>query len=135
LIFFIQHARNVLIHKGDIKVADFGLSMNATEASNYSVVLGLVPYIDPKLLNNIKYGYTINFKSDIYSIGVLFWLLSSGRRPFCDEGAQYDTSLAVEIVNGKREKIIENTPVEYSNLYTGNKFYASWWDGMIYIFI
>ncbi|CAB5185772.1 unnamed protein product [Rhizophagus irregularis] len=30
------HAYNVLIHKGDIKVADFGLSKKATEASYYS---------------------------------------------------------------------------------------------------
>ncbi|UZO02706.1 uncharacterized protein OCT59_021185 [Rhizophagus irregularis] len=27
----------------------------------------------------------MDFKSVIYSIGVLLWLLSSGRKPFCDE--------------------------------------------------
>ncbi|PKK58714.1 HCP-like protein [Rhizophagus irregularis] len=54
----------------------------------------------------------------IHSKGVLFWLLSSGRRPFYDEGTQYDISLAMDIVNGKREEIIEDTPVEYSDIYT-----------------
>jgi serine/threonine protein kinase len=62
----------------------------------------------------------MNFKSDIYSIGVLFWLLSSGRRPFYDKGTQYDISLAMDIVNGKREEIIKGTPAEYSDIYTGN---------------
>ncbi|PKC10699.1 HCP-like protein [Rhizophagus irregularis] len=122
------HAYNVLIHKGDIKVADFGLSKKATEASYYSDhdVFGIIPYIDPKYLNNIcniKHGsqqlYKINFKSDIYSIGVLFWQLSSGCRPFYDEGTKYDISLTMGIINGKREEIIDGTTVEYSDsIYT-----------------
>ncbi|PKC10703.1 kinase-like protein [Rhizophagus irregularis] len=120
------HAHNVLIHKGHIKVADFGLSKKATETSNYSDdVLGTIPYIDPKYLSNvcdIQYGsklYTLNFKSDIYSIGALFWLLSSGRRPFYDdESIKYDANLAMDIMMGKREKIIGGTPAKYSDLYT-----------------
>ena len=64
----------------------------------------------------------MNPKSDVYSIGVLFWQLSSGRRPFCaenDNDEQYDASLAMAKKNGKRVNIIKRTPVEYSNLYTG----------------
>ena len=109
-------------------MADFGLSKKISEASNYSRdVFGILPYVDPKCLKNIcnikdgNHLYVINTKSDIYSIGVLFWQLSSGRRPFYAENEQYDASLAMEIKNGKREDIIENTPVEYSNLYTGKQ--------------
>ncbi|PKC66514.1 HCP-like protein [Rhizophagus irregularis] len=119
------HEENVLIHKNNIKVADFSLSKRANKASNYSnKVPDFLPYLDPKILNNV---YTMkcesqlckmNFKSDIYSIGVLFWLLSSGRRPFYDKGTQCDISLAMDIVNGKREEIIKGTPVEYSDIYT-----------------
>ncbi|GBC38035.2 kinase-like domain-containing protein [Rhizophagus irregularis DAOM 181602=DAOM 197198] len=119
------HEENVLIHKNSIKVADFGLSKRANETSNYSnKVLDFLPYLDPKSFNDAfdikceSEPHIMNFKSDIYSIGVLFWLLSSGRRPFYDEGTQYDKSLATEIVNGKREEIIEDTPVEYSDIYT-----------------
>jgi len=81
--------------------------------------------VDPKCLSNTcnikdeNQLYIMNPKSDVYSIGVLFWQLSSGRRPFYAENEQYDVSLAIEIRNGKREVIIEGTPVEYSNLYTG----------------
>ena len=114
------------MHQDNIKLADFGLSKRISGASNYPKdVFGLLPYVDPKCLNNInniKDGdqpYEINDKSDIYSIGVLFWQLSSGHRPFGyenDNDAQYDAGLAIAIENGKREDIIN---VEYSNLYTG----------------
>jgi hypothetical protein len=75
-------------------------------------------------LNNvcIKDGspiYLVNFKSDIYSIGVLFWQISSGRRPFYDEDIPYDVGLAIKIIGGKREEIIEGTQDEYSDIYTG----------------
>ena len=114
------------MHQDNIKLADFGLSKRISGASNYPKdVFGLLPYVDPKCLNhvyNIKDGdqpYEINDKSDIYSIGVLFWQLSSGHRPFGyenDNDAQYDAGLAIAIENGKREDIIN---VEYSNLYIG----------------
>jgi hypothetical protein len=50
------------------------------------------------------------------------WQISSGRRPFYDEGVDSDINLALEIRDGKREKIIDGTPIEYSNLYQG-KYY------------
>ena len=106
-------------------MADSGLSKRISEASNHPKnVLGILPYVDPKCFNYIcnNQPYEINAKSDIYSIGVLFWQLSSGHRPFCAENddIQYDASLAIAIENGKREDVIQGTPVEYSNLYTGN---------------
>ncbi|CAB4414886.1 unnamed protein product [Rhizophagus irregularis] len=55
-------------------------------------------------------------KSDIYSIGVLFWELSSGKKPFAD--ITYDLSLAERIAQGSREKIVEGTPEGYSVLYS-----------------
>jgi hypothetical protein len=48
------------------------------------------------------------------------WQISSGCQPFSD--CDYDASLILSIINGKREAIIDNTPKEYSNLYTGNLY-------------
>jgi serine/threonine protein kinase len=122
----LKHASNILIHQKNIKLADFGLSKKIAESSNMLEMFGSIPYIDPKIFNN-KYNtsdksgnYKLNKKSDVYSIGVLLWQISSGRRPFYPEGAKYDISLFSSIQRGRREKIVDGTPVKYSNLYTGN---------------
>ena len=46
------------------------------------------------------------------------WQISSGRKPFGD--VDYGIRLTLAILNGRREEIIDGTPDEYSNLYTGN---------------
>ncbi|POG61511.1 kinase-like domain-containing protein, partial [Rhizophagus irregularis DAOM 181602=DAOM 197198] len=74
----------------------------------------VIPFIDPKKLND--HSYELNKKSDVYSYGVLMWQVSSGKQPFCNH--KYDGNLSLSIVNGKREEIINNTPLEYGNLYT-----------------
>ena len=63
--------------------------------------------------------YSLNGKSDIYSIGMLLWEISSGQPPFYVENVPYDASLITQILQGQRETIIPNTPADYSNLYTG----------------
>ena len=106
------------MHKKNIKLADFGLSRKIAEASSDAKIFGVVPYVDPKRLADDN--YKLNKKSDIYSIGVLLWQISSGRQPF--NNINYDVRLTLGIVNGERENIIVGTPIEYSNLYKG-KFY------------
>jgi len=107
-------------------LADFGLSRKITDALNHSKeVLGVVPYVDPKYLNNIKnenQHYILNPKSDVYSVGVLFWQISSGHRPFYAKNEEYDVNLIIDIKKGRREKIVKDTPIEYSELYEG-KYY------------
>ena len=115
----IKHANNILIHQNNIKLADFGLSKKIAEASsNTPKILGVIPYVDPKKFDQSQ-NYKLNKKSDVYSIGVLMWQISSGRQPF--ESDNYDLFLTIEIIDGKREEIIDGTPSEYSRLYTGNK--------------
>ena len=80
----------------------------------------MISYVDPKCFNNDKdqsENYEPNEKSDVYSIGVLLWQVSSGRQPFRE--TDYDARLSLEIANDKREEIIDGTPIEYSNLYKG----------------
>ncbi|CAI2164471.1 8381_t:CDS:2 [Funneliformis geosporum] len=115
------HAGNILLHRNQIKLADFGLSRKVTEdksntASNASCytqkLFGVVPYLDPKRLRDND--YRLDKKSDVYSIGVLMWQISSGNKPFhfdCN-----DIGLIHKIVNGKRETIIYGTPIQYSKL-------------------
>ncbi|EXX54982.1 Rad53p [Rhizophagus irregularis DAOM 197198w] len=113
------HANNILVHQNNIKLADFGLSKKIAEASSSaSRILGVIPYVDPKKFNDQNKNYKLNEKSDVYSIGVLLWQISSGCEPFKNKGYDYDASLMLFILKGKREEMIYGTPVEYNKLYT-----------------
>ncbi|CAI2172547.1 14807_t:CDS:2 [Funneliformis geosporum] len=110
------HADNILVHQKILKLANFGLSKKVTEESSHStIVVGdILPYIDPKCLDN-NVGYIFDKKSDVYSVGILMWQISSGYQPF--KGVNYNDDFFFHILNGKREKIIDRTPPEYSDLY------------------
>ncbi|GBB87850.1 hypothetical protein RclHR1_14340007 [Rhizophagus clarus] len=73
-------------------------------------IYGNLPYIAPEVI----VGKEHTFKSDIYSIAMLMWEISSGQPPFFNCEHNYD--LAKNIVNGIRPKIVPGTPLEYKNL-------------------
>ncbi|CAG8571057.1 12408_t:CDS:2, partial [Racocetra fulgida] len=63
---------------------------------------GVIPFVDPQKLNN--FNYKCDKKSDVYSIGVLMWEISSdGQIPFPQ--ANYAI-------------IAARTPMDYINLYS-----------------
>src|SRR5438045_4652448 len=82
-----------------------------------SDLFGVIPYVDPKKFS--KSSYSLNKKSDVYSIGMLLWEISNGQPPFYVEGESYDGSLAVQIMTVLRETPVPDTPDDYVKLYTG----------------
>ncbi|RGB28663.1 kinase-like domain-containing protein [Rhizophagus diaphanus] len=74
------HPNNILIHERTIKLADFGRS--CLQGSDVDTgVFGVIPYVDPKMLDP-KILYNLSKKSDIYSMGVILWQLTSCSSPF-----------------------------------------------------
>ncbi|CAB4413990.1 unnamed protein product [Rhizophagus irregularis] len=111
------HSNNILVHQNTVKLADFGLSKRIEEIPNsQSKTFGLIPYVDPKSFNSSTTElYVLNKKSDVYSIGVLLWEISSGQPPF--HGIPHDVCLALNIIQGLRETSVHNTPEEYIKIY------------------
>ncbi|GES87994.1 kinase-like domain-containing protein [Rhizophagus clarus] len=112
------HSNNVLIHQNIIKLSDFGISKKIDDPQSKS--FGMIPYIDPKSFNlqedNRLRTYLLNEKSDIYSVGILLWEISSGNPPFREEN--YDFSLMCKISQGLKETPIPDTPEDYVKIYT-----------------
>ena len=95
-------------------IVDLGLSkqLNVEIASN-SKVYGMPEYIEPQCFKDGN--YVRNKKSDIYSLGVLLWEISSGYPPFSKNTVQ---TLIYKIASGLREQPIIDTPSAlYVNLY------------------
>ena len=116
-----------MIHQNRIKLADFGLSKRIEDVlSTQPKVFGRIPYVDLKKFsgrrNNLQ-PYTLNEKSDVYSVGMLLWEISSGRAPF--NGELYDVDLIHDILGGLKETIVPDTPEDYVKIYTGKCNYLN----------
>ncbi|RIA93654.1 kinase-like domain-containing protein [Glomus cerebriforme] len=113
------HSDNILINQYKIKISDFGLSKRIKESSSNDVIIGVIPYIDPIAFRGSE--YTLNEKSDVYSVGVLLWEICSGQPPFY--GRSHDDNLMTQIRDGFREADIPDIPMKYIHLY------SACWDG------
>ncbi|MCR9144344.1 MAG: trifunctional serine/threonine-protein kinase/ATP-binding protein/sensor histidine kinase [bacterium] len=82
------------IETGEVKIIDFGISTELSreelELRSPEVLEGTLPYISPEQTGRMN--RTLDYRSDFYSLGVSFYELLLGRRPF-------DTNDLLEIVH------------------------------------
>ncbi|CAB4388496.1 unnamed protein product [Rhizophagus irregularis] len=132
IVHELKLQRDIQFHNNIIKfygIAKFDLENDDAQSKNYLLVMdipiSLASCIVICTLNkNLTQIFSLNEKSDIYSVGVLFWEISSGQPPFYIEDDKYDIDLAIEISQGLREVLpISNTPEDYI------KIYAECWNG------
>ena len=78
--------QNILIKEnGEVKITDFGIAMalNSTQLTQTNSVMGSVHYLPPEQAS----GKGATIKSDIYSMGILFYELLTGKLPFKGDNA------------------------------------------------
>ncbi len=78
--------QNIMIQEnGEIKITDFGIAMalNNTQLTQTNSVMGSVHYLPPEQAS----GKGSTVKSDIYSMGILFFELLTGNLPFKGDNA------------------------------------------------
>ncbi|GBB85040.1 hypothetical protein RclHR1_11600005 [Rhizophagus clarus] len=109
------HSCNILLkYEGSRnlwKIGDFGLSQHTDDTTLLDDgIYGILPYIAPEIFRRTIFSKA----SDIYSMGMIMWELTTGRIPF-DE-VYHDHNLVIEVILGKRPKVTEDTPIFFSNL-------------------
>lgn len=94
------HARNI-IHRdisphnvliswaGEVKLSDFGLAKatNSSHVSPVGLVKGKVRYLSPDQVQ----GLELDGRADLFSVGVMFYEMVTGRAPFAREGPVQQT--------------------------------------------
>ena len=78
--------QNIMIQDdGQIKITDFGIAMalNSTQLTQTNSVMGSVHYLPPEQAS----GKGSTTKSDIYSLGIIFYELLTGKLPFKGDNA------------------------------------------------
>ena len=78
--------QNIMIKDdGQIKITDFGIAMalNSTQLTQTNSVMGSVHYLPPEQAS----GKGCTIKSDIYSMGIIFYELLTGSLPFKGDNA------------------------------------------------
>ncbi|KAF0470041.1 kinase-like protein [Gigaspora margarita] len=110
------HSKNILINDGKALITDFGISqrLNDTTSFSSSGLKGMPAYIEPQSFIQYLKKIKPNKQSDIYSLGVLLWELTSGIPPF--NGIE-DKAIPFQILKDVREEPITNTPPDYVKLY------------------
>lgn len=85
---------NILIdHHGRALLADFGIAQSATKTGRFAPSIGTLRYMAPEQLE----GKKVDPRSDVYSLGVVFYELLTGELPYRSD---HPATIRQEIVSG-----------------------------------
>ncbi|KAG0326953.1 hypothetical protein BG004_002872 [Podila humilis] len=95
-------------------ICDFGLSRSSNKAqtTDLAAAVGVASFLAPERFPIKRPIYTA--ACDVYSLGVIFWHISSGRIPFAKR--LREPALLKELMDGLREEIVPGTPREYRDM-------------------
>jgi serine/threonine-protein kinase len=100
----IKPANIMLLNGGGVKVTDFGIAKAISSSrTKTGVILGTPNYMSPEQIM----GQKIDQRSDIFSLGVLFFQLLTGETPFHGDNL---SSLLYQITQVKHPAVREYNP-------------------------
>lgn len=92
IIHYDLKPQNIIFHKGEIKISDFGLCKiiedNATRLELTSQGVGTYWYLPPECFETGDNPPNISTKVDIWSLGVIFFEMLFGEKPFGNNMSQ-----------------------------------------------
>ena len=103
----IKPANVMLTGEDEVKLMDFGLALNIRKNVNIDSTfingLGSPSYMSPEQIK----GYTLNHQTDLYSLGVMFYQLLTGRLPFRGPNT---AALVYKIINTEAVAVTQLNP-------------------------
>ncbi len=106
---------NLFITVGDVlKILDLGVAKGSTQSAvtDSGKTLGTIAYMSPEQAR----GETVDNRTDIWSVGVVWYEMITGERPF---HAEYDQAVVYNILNSDPhplEENLENVPPEIERM-------------------
>ena len=91
-------------------ICELGPSRSVNSRQQNSTVRGVLSFIAPEVFHTRKYTQ----KSDVYSLGLIMYLVATGEPPFRDR--QFDSNLICDIMGGLRPSMPDSAPEEYKKI-------------------
>jgi len=100
----------IVLRNNTSLICDLGLSRSVNSHESDSIIRGVLPFIAPEVFHTCKFTQ----KSDIYSFGIIMYLIATGEPPFRDR--QFNRDLVCDILGGLRPSTPDSAPEEYKKL-------------------
>ena len=102
---------NILIHKGVLKLCDFGISKSLDKSSNaYTNQWSNIDYFSPEMLLGEGYSYP----QDIWQLGIILYILCTLQHPFRPKDMKkYKKKVAMDVILGTKK--VKPIPEHYSD--------------------